>query len=227
MVTKRRLTTIELIKTLQSLDRGYFTVADMEKITGASRNYAKVALSRLVKRGVLTRARRGVYQLSLNYLNVRKVANQLYYPSYLSFESALSAYGILSQIPYTQTFATPKRSKKMEIANTEAEFTQLKKDLFFGYRLESEVYIAEPEKALLDQLYMVSRGKRSLNIEELDLRNIDRKKLDEYAKRFPSYLEDLLNQVRQYIGTTPITNESKERIYWDEEPGKKPSSKLS
>ncbi len=220
------MTTIELIKTLQSLDRGYFTVADMEKITGASRNYAKVALSRLVKRGVLTRARRGVYQLSLNYLDVRKVANQLYYPSYLSFESALSQSGILSQIPYTQTFATLKRSKKMEIANTEAEFTQLKKDLFFGYGLTNEVYIAEPEKALLDQLYMVSRGKRSLNIEELDLRNIDRKKLDEYAKKFPRYLSPLVEKVRQYIGTTPITNESKERIYWPKKGEKNQPPKL-
>lgn len=215
MATKR-MTTMEFINTLQSLDRGFFTVADLEKITGLERSSLKVALNRLVKQKLLTRLKRGVYQLGLSSIDVKKVANQLYYPSYLSFESALSAYGILSQIPYSQTFATTKRSKKMTIVNTEAEFTQIKKDLFFGYVLESGIYIAEPEKALLDQLYMVSRGKRLVNVEELDLRNINKTKFDDYGRKFPSYMSNLVNQVKQYIGTTPITNEMKERIYWNE-----------
>src|SRR3989338_7011816 len=157
MVTKR-MTTIELIQTLQSLERGYFTVADMEKIIGLSKASLKVALSRLTAKKILTRVKRGVYQLSLSEIDVKKIANQLYYPSYLSFESALSLYGILSQIPYTQTFATLKKSKKMNLGATEVEYTQLKKELFFGYKLENGIYIAQPEKALLDTLYLVSRG---------------------------------------------------------------------
>ncbi len=183
-----RLTTMEFIKKLQALDRGFFTTADLEKITGLERNSLKVSLNRMVKKGVLTRLKRGVYQLSLNQINVKIVANQLYYPSYLSFESALSHYGIVSQIPFTETFATTKKSKKMTIWNTEVEFTQLKSDLYFGYRLTGGIYIAEPEKALLDELYMVSRGKRTLSLKELDLRDIDRKKLKEYAKLFPQYV---------------------------------------
>ncbi len=199
MATKR-LTTMEFIRKLQALDRGFFTTADLEKITGLERNSLKVSLNRMVKKEVLTRLKRGVYQLSLNMVDVKKVANQLYYPSYFSFESALSQYGILSQIPYTQTFATTKKSKKMTIWNTEVEFTQLKKDLYFGYKLEKGIYIAEPEKALLDQLYMVSRGKRTLNIEELDLRNINKSIFEEYAQKYPSYIGDLLDQVRKFIG---------------------------
>lgn len=210
----KRLTTMEFIRKLQALDRGFFTTADLEKIIGLERDSLKVSLNRMVKKEVLTRLKRGVYQLSLNVVDVKKVANQLYYPSYLSFETALSRYGILSQIPYTQTFATTKKSKKMTIWNTEVEFAQLKKDLYFGYKLENGIYIAEPEKALLDQLYMVSRGKRTLNIEELDLRNINKNDLGEYAKKYPSYIGDLLSEVMKYIGTTPITNETKERITW-------------
>ncbi len=190
------MTTIELIKKLQSLDKEYFTVADMQKITGLARASLKVALSRWAKRGILTRVKRGVYQLSVSPMDVLKVASQLYYPSYLSFESALSRYGILSQIPYTQTFATTKRGKKMILWDTEVEFRQLQKELFFGYKMEDGIYIAEPEKALLDQLYMVGRGKGGLNIEELDLTEIDLKLLKEYAERFPSYVKKRLKGVR-------------------------------
>ncbi|PIZ47029.1 hypothetical protein COY29_05735 [Candidatus Woesebacteria bacterium CG_4_10_14_0_2_um_filter_39_14] len=184
----RKLNTMDFIKTLQELDRGFFTVADFEKITGLSKNSLKVTLNRLVKQGILTRLKRGIYQLSLSAIDVKRIANQLYYPSYLSFESALSDYGLLSQIPFTQTFATTRKSKKMTIWKTEVEFTQIKKDLFFGYTLDKGIYIAEPEKALLDELYLISRGKRTLDIKELDLGKIDKKKFDQYAKRFPAYL---------------------------------------
>ncbi len=208
------MTTIELIQTLQSLDRGYFTVADMEKIIGLSRESLKVSLYRLTAKKILTRVKRGVYQLSISEIDVKKIANQLYYPSYLSFESALSIYGILSQIPYTETFATVKKSKKMTLGNTEVEFTQLKKELFFGYVLDKGIYIAEPEKALLDEFYLVSRGKRSINIDELDLKEIEKEKIGEYANKFPSYIMSIVDEVKKYIGTTPITNETKERITW-------------
>ena len=211
MVTKR-MTTIELIQTLQSLDRVYFSVADMEMITALSKASLKVALSRLTAKKILTRVKRGVYQLSLAEIDVKKIANQLYYPSYLSFESALSIYGILSQIPYTQTFATVKKSKKMNLNNTEVEFTQIKKDLFFGYLLENGIYIAEAEKALLDELYLISRGKRTLNIEELNLKEIKEEKMDEYAKKFPSYIMAEVDKIKKYIKTIPLNNKTGEGI---------------
>jgi len=190
---------MDFIRTLQELDRGFFTVADFEKITGLSRNSLKVALNRLIKQKILIRLKRGIYQLSLSAVDVKKIANQLYYPSYLSFESALSDYSILSQIPFTQTFATTRKSKKMTIWDTEVEFTQVKKDLFFGYTFDKGIYIAEPEKALLDELYLISRGKRTLDIKELDLEKINKEKFDQYAKRFPNYIYSLVNQVKKYL----------------------------
>lgn len=210
----KRINTIDLINTLRGLNKEFFTIADMEKITGLPRQSLKVALSRLTKSGVLVRLSRGIYQLSILEVDVKKIANQLYYPSYLSFESALSLYGILSQIPYTQTFAALKKSKKMTLYDTEVEFTQLKEELFFGYKLEQGIYIAEPEKALLDQLYLVSRGKRNISVEELDFKNINKARFIEYAARFPSYTRPLVTQVKKYLGTTPVGLETKERIVW-------------
>ena len=207
-----RPTDTDLIKKLTAFNKSYFTVGDLEKILGLKRESLYVTLNRLTKSGVLERLRKNVYILFTQINDVEKVANEICYPSYLSFEKALSVYGILSQIPYTYTFATVKPSKKMMIGNVEVEYSHLKKELFFGYVLKDGKNIALPEKALLDELYLVSRGVRTLNIEELDLKIINKEIIAEFAKKYPAYINKPLSEVMKYIGTTPITNETKDRI---------------
>lgn len=121
----------------------------------------------------------------------------------------------MSQVPYAITFATSRPTRKMVIGGVAVEFSHLKKELFFGYILENGKYIAEKEKALLDQLYMVSMGKRAVDIEELDLKDIDREKLEDYAKRFPTQVKSLVGEVRKYIGSTPMTIKGNVRVFWD------------
>ena len=48
---------------------------------------------------------------------------------------------------------------------------------------------------MVDCLYLVSKGKRSLNIDELYLKNIDKEKLIEIAKEFPENTRDLVESV--------------------------------
>ena len=211
MATKK-MKTLNFIKKLQNFDRDYFTIADLEKITGLARSSLRVFLSRSTERGVLIRLKRGVYALESSPLKIEKIANQLYYPSYLSFESALSCYGILSQLPYTQTFATTKLPKRFTLGETEVEFRQLKKDLYFGYILKDNIYIAEPEKALLDQLYMVSIGRATLTVKELDLRTIKNSVFKEYARQFPTGTQKLAKEIKQYLGSAAITLETGERV---------------
>ena len=181
---------IELVKLLAQLDKPFFNIADLEKIMGLkNRPSLYVTLNRLTAAGVLERLHRGVYRLSLRPLDAARVANQLYRPSYLSFESALSRYGILSQVPYAVTFATSRRSKKMNLGGIMIEFRQLRADLFFGYILENGIYLAEPEKALLDELYLVKRGKASISIDELRVEELSREKINKYIAPFPSYVK--------------------------------------
>lgn len=186
---------VELIKKLRGFNKSYFTVADLEKVLDLKRDSLYVSLNRLVKSGVLIRLAKNVYSLFLGPVDHEKIGSELYFPSYVSFESALSRYGVLSQIPYTVTFATRRPTKKMTIANVAVEFSHIKKSLFFGYILKDGRYIADKEKALLDELYMMGMGKRTLNIEELDLREIDKNKLKLYAKKFPKSLKPLVEKV--------------------------------
>ena len=83
----------------------------------------------------------------------------------------------------------------MILNDTEVEFTKLSDKYYFGYVFEDGINIASPEKALVDCLYLVSKGKRSLNIDELYLKNIDKEKLIEIAKEFPENTRDLVESV--------------------------------
>lgn len=205
----------ELITRLAAFGKSYFTTADLERILELPRASVAITLHRLVKAGLLVRLRRNAYNVFTGPIDTEKAAQELYPPCYLSFESALARWGILSQIPYTLRLATTRPSKKMTIADAAVEFSHLKPDLFFGYALENGRNVATREKALLDQLYLVSRGKAVLNLEELDLREVNEKKLDDYARKFPRSLKLQLNKIKGYLGTTPLTNETKERITWE------------
>ena len=192
---------IQLVQNLLRLNKPYWSVADLQKVLGyKNRQTLLVVLHRLVSQGVLARMRRGIYRVSISSVEGALLANLLYTPSYLSFESALSQYGILSQVPYTITLATTRRSKKMTLDGTAVEYRQLRGDLFFGHRIEKGLDIAEPEKALLDALYLMKRGKLSLALEELDVSGLSRGKLGSYGSRFPGYVRAALAGLYPRIG---------------------------
>lgn len=191
---KRRKTQIDIFKKLKALDKPYFTIADFEKILNQKRESLYVTLNRLVKIGLLKRMGRGVYELTFSEERIEEVANQLYFPSYISFESALSRYGIMSQIPYTLTFATPKKSKKIILAQREIEYRQVKKELFFGYKSQNKVLIAEPEKALLDQIYLYSLGKASVNFKEWDFSKLKKTKLSKFLKPYSKKVKKIVDK---------------------------------
>ena len=195
---------IEIDK-LKDYDKTFFTLNDLAVIFGAKEKSLKVALSRWVKNGRILRIRKNVYQLPDKVYDFRKTAWQLYPPCYLSFESALNECGILNQIPYVITFATTNKSKKMTLGQQEIEFRQIKKDLFFGYKTQNDLFVALPEKALADQIYFVSRGLANLNLRELDLSNVSIRKFKSFIKFYPKPTRILTKSIEPYLGKTAIT----------------------
>jgi predicted transcriptional regulator of viral defense system len=185
---------IELLKTLQKINKPFYTIADLEKITALPRESLYVALRRWELGGIIERVAQGIYVPMGSNISLENVAAQLYIPNYLSFESALAKYGILNLIPYTLTFATTRKTKTYTIEKREIEFRQISSQLFFGFEMKNGIYIASPEKAFLDQVYFVVRGKATLDFDELDIKRLSMKFLKDLSGKFPTYVRRFIEK---------------------------------
>ncbi|MBN2168025.1 MAG: hypothetical protein JW738_02175 [Actinobacteria bacterium] len=186
----------ELLKQLKSIPKAFFSIFDLEKITGLERSSMYISLNRLVNRGVLERIGRNMYTVAGEPSRIEAIAGQAYFPCYLSFESALSRFGVLNLVPYSLSFATTRKTKATTISSREVLYRHIKKELFFGFTNEDGFYLAEPEKALLDLVYFSAYGKTSVPSEELDLKSLSGKTLDDYSKRFPPVVARTLETLR-------------------------------
>ncbi|MBM3301832.1 MAG: hypothetical protein FJY85_18010, partial [Deltaproteobacteria bacterium] len=155
-----------------------------------------VSLNRWVRKGVLERAGRGIYVVAGEPVRFEDLAGQAYFPCYLSFESALSRFGVLNLVPYSLSFATTRKSKSVILLEQRVDYRHLKEDLYFGFTNEGGLYVAEPEKALLDLVYFASFGKAMIQPEELDLGSLSTRALDVYARRFPPRVKEALERLR-------------------------------
>ena len=185
----------ELIKSLERLNKPFYSIADLEKITGLSRKSLYVKLRRLVNSGILERIVPGVYRLFTSRASAEKIAAALYMPNYLSFESSLSRYGVLNLVPYTITFATTRKTKRITLLGRDIEYRQIKKEFFWGYEMKGGIYVAKPEKAFLDLVYLASKGIASLDLDELDTKKLSSKKVKEFSKKFPKYTREYLKNL--------------------------------
>lgn len=176
---------VELLKELQATGKDFFTLPDLEKVTGLERESLYVSLHRLVKRGTMQRAMKGIYVIPGSGARVERIAGQLYFPCYLSFESTLSRFGVLNLVPYSLTFATTNKTRALDLLGRRVDYRQIKEGLFFGFDTAGGYYIAKPEKALLDLIYFSTLGKASLPVEELDLKTLSPSTLRKFAGRFP------------------------------------------
>ena len=117
-------------------------------------------LTRWVKKGYLLKIKNGIYIFKRDYEKIKgeEIAAALYQPSYLSLESALSAYGFIPEIVYSYVSVTGKTNRTFDNKFGHFIYRHLKTELFWGYRevrTSSGWYlIAEPEKAILDYLYL-------------------------------------------------------------------------
>ena len=186
---------IELIKAMERFSKPFYSIADIEKITGLSRKSIYVTLNRLVERGVLERVRTGTYRPFTAKVSIENIASSIYMPNYLSFESALSRYSVLNLVPYTLTFATTRRTKRLTVEGRDVEFRQIKKDIFWGYEMRGGIYVAKPEKAFLDLVYLASKGMASIDLDEIDIKKLSLRMVKKFAKKYPGYTQKYLDRL--------------------------------
>jgi predicted transcriptional regulator of viral defense system len=140
-------------------------------------------LDRWVKSGRLLRLRRGVYAVALPYRAEAPhpflVANHLRRPSYVSLQSVLSHYGMIPEFVPVTTSVTTGRPEELDTPLGRFLFRHLKKSAFFGYTQTEisrgqPVFLASPEKALLDLLYLTPGSDSPAYLNELRFEPTDR-----------------------------------------------------
>jgi len=162
-----------------------FSINDAKKVFNIEKdNTLYKLLQRLEKKDIIKRIENGKYLFSFIEVSDFEIANFLTSPSYISLESALSFYGILSQFPYTITSITSKKSKRVIYEDKEYEFMHIRSKYLYGFFKKNNFLIASPEKALIDELYFMARKLRIISLEELDLTNINKKYLKDISKKY-------------------------------------------
>lgn len=183
----RKLNWITVEKTLKDFGVNLFTTAEFARIVATTPVSAQKFLERYTKKGVFARPKKGLYVYPGNRRNDMALANLIYAPSYVSFETALSHHHLIPETVFSVTSATTKPTREFHLNEITYSYTTIKKNAFTGYT-PTEIYgeitlIATPEKALCDYLYLVSLGKKNLN-DRLDTGNINGVKLRAFARLF-------------------------------------------
>lgn len=179
------LSTLKISQKLKQSNIRLLNYSNLSAITGCTNQNTLYKLTqRLVEKDVIATLTAGHFLVVDSIVSEFEIANFVYQPSYISLHSALSSYGILSQFVYSVTSITTRKTKTMVIAERDYSYSHVDQRLFWGYQKTDGALIASPEKALLDSLYFMSKGIISLDIDDLDLSSINRRKLEKMVHQF-------------------------------------------
>jgi len=187
---------IKLIEKIKSIPKTYFYITDIRKISNLSNESLKIAINRLLKNKQLNKISRGIYTTNINQVNWENLSIEIYSPSYISFEWALSYYNILSQKPLHLTLATTKRSKIIKTERKNIIYKHIQEKIFWGYLKQENFLIAKPEKAFLDLAYLSLNGYSKFDPEEMNLKGLKKNKIKEYLNKINNKkLTKLINKI--------------------------------
>ncbi len=173
-------------------------------------------LSRWTGNGRLYRLRRGLYALAPPYRKVNAhpfvVANRMVRPSYVSLQSALVFHGLIPESVPVTTSITTGRPGEFSTPLGAFVFRHVQTPLFQGFR-EVEMdnrqlaFVATPEKALLDLLYLEKGSDSEASLAELRLDMDDGFDLEEFERLSRSFrsgkvrraVEGVIDRVRDNL----------------------------
>jgi len=154
---------------------------------GGSLGELRLQLSRWVKAGKLIQLTKGLYTLAEPYRKVTPhpfvLANAIKKASYVSLQSALGYYGMIPEHVPTVTSVTTQRPERVETLLGQFAFRHIKKSWFHSYQQidfgsGQRAFIATPEKALLDLVYLTPGADNYDFLTELRLQGPEQLDLD-------------------------------------------------
>ncbi|MDP2940963.1 MAG: hypothetical protein Q8N85_01730 [Candidatus Omnitrophota bacterium] len=184
---------------LRVINKPYFSYQEISRALGIGLASARVASSRLVKAGLLLRAKRNIYISREKWDGLAQedkfgLANLIQVPSYISLMTALDYYAVTTQVQrgFIESVGV-YRTKEVTLDKDTFRYTKISKRLYFGFNRQKGFFIASPEKAFLDAAYLASLKRYSFDLSSIDFSKLSPPKLKDIAMRFPkatqTYLE--------------------------------------
>ena len=199
---------MKILKLKKALKTTIFTHEEIANILKGEVSNVNAKISYMTKQGILIRLKKGLYTFGGLYqdsVDSIAIANRLYAPSYVSFDYALSYYGLIPERVYEVTSATLHAKKVFDTPLGRFSYHPIPMDVYalgvdwlYDER-DGGKFIATPEKALCDKI-RADRGLGRLTQEKMsdyllyDLRiewelllSLDIGLIEAIAKRYKSY----------------------------------------
>lgn len=181
--------TTDALGELQRLGRPVLERREVIARLGVSPVRASQILRALEQAGLVTRLGKGLWLLDRDadpftippYLTAP-------FPAYVSIWSALARHGMIEQIPRQVFVASLDRPRTIETPISTYSVHHLAPEVFGGYSGTPDTgYIATPEKALFDTVYLPAARRRRTYLPELELPDsFDSDELSDWTERIPS-----------------------------------------
>ena len=184
-----------------------FTQQDIKNFDGS---FCRQNLHEWQKKGYIKKVTKGYYvfsELEITDPILFTIANEIYKPSYISFESALSYYHLIPEIIHGIISVNSKDTYKFKTYLGNFIYKKVKPNLMFGYNFvkhSNHVFkIAEAEKAILDFFYIKPHLKELEDFEELRIdkesffEQVNLKKLEKYTEAFKNMT--LAKRIKKFV----------------------------
>ncbi len=169
------------------------SIREMEKLDSS---FNPRNLTNWQTKGYIQKIRNGWYVLTDRKTNeslLFAIANQIYTPSYVSLESALSWHGLIPEGVFTTTSVCSRKTQSFETVLGKFSYQNLHPSVLTGFQLKESngwrFKIADPEKALVDffHLHVHYDSIESINglrLNPLIIKDLSWDKINFYANLF-------------------------------------------
>lgn len=200
-----------LLSVIKELSRPVFTTHEIVSVSGRSRSAVTQGLNFLQKEGFIFKIYRGVWaEAGRESISPYSAIPFLFQTqrAYVSFISALHLWGIIEQIPQVITLASTSHTKIIKTTIGSFSVHRISPSFFDGfdwYKDTGTFLVAQPEKALVDCLYLSAHKKRQFGyFPELHFsRQFSFKKAEAWAHKIPNpkvriYTQNKLKTLKKY-----------------------------
>ena len=153
---------------------------------GVSTSHASHILDSLQEAGLVLRLRSGLWAIrtDIDPLIVPPYLTAPY-PAYTSFWSALAHHGMIEQVPRSIYVASLGRTRRINTSIGAYSIHHIAPELFDGFEGSNEQgYLAIPEKAVFDTVYLLAPRGADIRLPELELpRGFRLEKIQAWASR--------------------------------------------